>query len=254
MGSYGDEAIKLIRELKRQHDVIPPYRDQSVRDVVAETRYLHGDLPRIRAMADDSLQDAEADESQTEAVLAATNAAWEMHRMAIQRNKRCLLAYHRERLDRIRDAAWELGGGATAHSASASASRLLATAAASTTTATTVVGGGSSSSSNSSISSRALDAGMLPPDVGRNLSPSEHEFLNSYRGLVEKLKGRYLDVDLGGPLVPPKDIFVDVRVMKDLGDVVMGSGAVVRLAKGSQHTVRRSDVEQFITRGYLKQL
>ena len=61
-------------------------------------------------------------------------------------------------------------------------------------------------------------------------------------------------MDLGAPLVPPKDLFVEVRVMRELGEIVTTSGAIARLTKGSQHHLKRTDVEQFITLGYLKQI
>jgi hypothetical protein len=59
--------------------------------------------------------------------------------------------------------------------------------------------------------------GGMPPEIQRNMAPHEHEFLSSYRNILEELKGAFLDVDLGAALVPSKDVFIEVRVMKDIG-------------------------------------
>ena len=60
--TYGDEAIKLIRELKRScshrsidaqspNTVILPYREDTVRDVVAEIRFLGEESARLNKQA-----------------------------------------------------------------------------------------------------------------------------------------------------------------------------------------------------------
>ncbi|KAJ1557689.1 DNA replication protein psf1 [Nowakowskiella sp. JEL0078] len=84
------------------------------------------------------------------------------------------------------------------------------------------------------------------------LSPPEQEFMKDYMGLVTAYKGRFMDIDLGAALVPPKDVFVTVRVVKDgCGEVQTISGPV-RLTKNSQHYLRRTDIEHLITRGFLQ--
>ncbi|TPX67126.1 hypothetical protein SpCBS45565_g04071 [Spizellomyces sp. 'palustris'] len=103
--------------------------------------------------------------------------------------------------------------------------------------------GGGSGSSNAA----------LPADLRRNLSSSEADFIVGYTGLVSEYRGQFLEVDLGAALVPPRDLFVEVRVLKDCGEVMTENGAV-RLVKNSQHYLRRTDVEPFITAGYLKHI
>ena len=51
------------------------------------------------------------------------------------------------------------------------------------------------------------------------LSPEEEEYVREYAELVASLKGKWEDVDLGGTLEPPVDLFVDVRVLKDAGEI-----------------------------------
>ncbi|KAI8817043.1 DNA replication complex GINS protein PSF1 [Fimicolochytrium jonesii] len=99
----------------------------------------------------------------------------------------------------------------------------------------------------------ASSAAAMPADLRRNLSPAEMEFVNGYTALVSSYRSGFLDVDMGAALVPPRDLFVEVRVLKDCGEVQTENGAV-RLVNNSQHYLRRTDVEPFITAGYLRHI
>jgi len=118
----------------------------------------------------------------------ATACALLVNHLAMRRNKRCLLAYHRVRADKIEEAVWAgrdpLEGGA-AGGAEASAA-----------------GGAAGAASAAS-----------------SLSPEEEEFARAYAELVAAYKGRWTDVDLTGSLEPPRDLFVDVRVLMDAGEI-----------------------------------
>ena len=52
---------------------------------------------------------------------------------------------------------------------------------------------------------------------------------------------------------PPRDIFIDVRVLKDAGEIQTEYGSI-NLSKNSQHYVRQADVERLIAQGYLQKL
>jgi len=187
---YGDEGLKLIKQLKRTAAPhLPPYASDSVRSVIAEIKYLHESVQRILTEKNANIQDNQG-----------SMTAGYMGHLATKRNKRCLAAYHRERLDRLATICWEVGG--------------------------------------------------IPGETKHVLSPSETEFAASYRELMAFYKAEYLDIDLGSALIPPKDVFVMVRVLKDCGEVQTESGPV-RLRKDSQHYLKRTDVEGFITQGYL---
>jgi GINS complex subunit 1 len=91
-------------------------------------------------------------------------------------------------------------------------------------------------------------------------------------------KGKWTDIDLTGSLEPPKDLFIDVRVLKDAGEVQTEYGYVypgfalsrewfvksrfsltfrhrsINLTKNSQFYVRLADVERLIAQGYLQRL
>ncbi|GAV28946.1 hypothetical protein PMKS-002424 [Pichia membranifaciens] len=86
-----------------------------------------------------------------------------------------------------------------------------------------------------------------------DLSHHEKVYLEKYVSLVSGVKGVMSEIDLGGDLEPPSDVFIDVRVLKDAGEIMTEYG-VFNLTKDSQFFVRRVDVERLIQQGYLKQL
>ncbi len=86
-----------------------------------------------------------------------------------------------------------------------------------------------------------------------NLSHHEQDYLRKYNDLVSEFKGSLNEIDLGGSLEPPCDVFIDVRVMKDAGEIQTEYG-VFNLTKDSQFFVRQADVERLIQQGYLKKL
>lgn len=90
-------------------------------------------------------------------------------------------------------------------------------------------------------------------DSGSNLSPEEEEYGRRYGELLAAYKGRWTDIDLTGSLEPPRELFVDVRVLKDAGEIQTEYGAI-NLSKNSQFFVRQADVERLISQGYLQKL
>ena len=59
-----------------------------------------------------------------------------------------------------------------------------------------------------------------------SLSPEEEEYVRLYGDMLAAYKGQWTDIDLTGSLVPPRDLFVDVRVLKDAGEVQTEYGYV----------------------------
>ena len=58
------------------------------------------------------------------------------------------------------------------------------------------------------------------------LSPEEEEYVRQYGDLLAVYKGKWTDVDLTGSLEPPRDLFIDVRVLKDAGEIQTEYGCV----------------------------
>ena len=117
----------------------------------------------------------------------ATACALLVNHLCMRRNKRCLLAYHRVRSDKLEEMCWtgiDVLERQQANKANGDA--------------TTSMGSDGSSSS---------------------LSPEEEEFVRQYSDLLAAYKGQWTDIDLTGSLEPPKDLFIDVRVLKDAGEI-----------------------------------
>ncbi|KZV94466.1 GINS complex, Psf1 component [Exidia glandulosa HHB12029] len=136
-----------------------------------------------------------------------------MYDQAMKRNKRILLAYIQSRLDRLRDLYWGAGG-ALAH--------LLGNAA-----------------------------------LRERLSPHEVDFLRQYHDMVVVARAEYEFGDIldltAGIDVPPKELHVDVRVLKDIGDVHTEQGTI-DFRKGQRFQLRRPDIEHLIVQGYLEEI
>ena len=113
----------------------------------------------------------------------------------------------------------------------------------------------SHTNNNSSSSGATSGVGMNGDntlDLRSRLSPHELDFLRSYNDLILSYKTPYLDtLDLASSIsTPPRDLYVDVQVVKDCG-VVFTENGQVEFLKGLRYMVRRSDVERLITQGFL---
>ncbi|KAI0029904.1 GINS complex Psf1 component [Vararia minispora EC-137] len=94
---FGDLATQLVQEARRSTltDTLLKYNDTLVRSIVREQRQL--DTLITQTLAQD-------------VTFTGSNPAALLYQTAIQRNKRCLLAYHSHRTDRLRDMYWAVGG------------------------------------------------------------------------------------------------------------------------------------------------
>ena len=94
---FGQKSTELLKELKRSKDgTLPPYNEDGVRQVLEEMKSLF-------------------DENQKEVRLVAGGeqglfSGIQLRHACLERNQRCLLAYIYNRMTRIRDYRWELGG------------------------------------------------------------------------------------------------------------------------------------------------
>ncbi|KAJ3344595.1 DNA replication protein psf1 [Kappamyces sp. JEL0680] len=131
------ESLKLIHEAirTRESPFIPPYRD----DIVANT------------------------------------AGAMIKQLYIERAKRCVLAYQRERINRYIDLFWECG---------------------------------------------ATSSTVLPEKSRLAASHAETALVKDYQELVTTWKGLWLDIDVGASIIPPKDVFIEIRVLQDCGEVI----------------------------------
>ena len=193
---YAEEAVKLAREAKRTTDIISPYNTSVVRSITREIRLLHEE-------AQTTVQDLRkrcADNNDHSALAEV----WVQH-LSLKRNKRVLMAYHRQRLEKCKEFCWDLGG--------------------------------------------------VPREIKNCLSQPEAEFCKEYIQLMNSYKTYFTEIDLSAgnssSLVPPKDLLIEVRVLKDCG-VIQTENGTLALTRGSQFFVRRTDVEKLISQGFLK--
>lgn len=88
--------------------------------------------------------------------------------------------------------------------------------------------------------------------LGDNVSGGERLFLQGYNRLL----GEYCDsvnLDLTADVAPPKDLFIEVRVVRDCGRVLTDTG-VVHLKPGTAHFLKREYVEHLIRQGALQHI
>ncbi|XP_014557739.1 hypothetical protein COCVIDRAFT_96482 [Bipolaris victoriae FI3] len=215
---YGEAANKLVQNAKRTLALphLPPYASELTRSIVREVRDLDKDVSSILAPYSGSFNPSASPE---------TACALLVNHLCMRRNKRCLLAYHRVRSDKLEEYCWEgidvlEQQGSKDHAAEATRGSTLGT------------GGGREESS---------------------LSPEEEEYVRQYSDLLAAYKGQWTDIDLTGSLEPPRDLFIDVRVLKDAGEIQTEYGSIT-LTKNSQFYVRQGDVERLIAQGYLQRL
>jgi GINS complex subunit 1 len=175
-----------VQHAKRTQNLahLPPYQTEIVRAVTREVRDLDKDVSNILQPFNGSF-DPSAD--------PATACSLLVNHLCMRRNKRCLLAYHRTRTDKLEELVW-------------SGVDVLESATQADRAGLGESGVGSADPNNSE-------------GQGSSLSPEEEEYVRQYGDLLAAYKGQWTDIDLTGSLEPPRDLFVDVRVVKDAGEI-----------------------------------
>ncbi|KAI3543455.1 EF-1 guanine nucleotide exchange domain-containing protein [Colletotrichum abscissum] len=202
---YGDLGNKLVQHAKRTQNLshLPAYQAEIVRAVTREVRDLEKDVTEVLEPFQGSFDPA---------ANQATACTVLVNYLSMRRNKRCVLAYHRTRTDKLEELAWkgvdvlDLAGQQVRGNAGSST-------------------GGPNGNADGPTSS---------------LSPQEEEYVRQYGDLLAAYKGQWTDIDLTGSLEPPRDLFIDVRVLKDAGEIQTEYGAI-NLTKNSQFYVRQGD-------------
>lgn len=138
-----------------------------------------------------------------------------VNHLSMRRNKRCLLAYHRTRTDKLEELVWN--------------------------------GSDVADLSGQQLREAGAGTGAMPPGGGdgstSSLSPQEEDYVRQYGDLLAAYKGQWTDIDLTGSLQPPRDLFIDVRVLKDAGEIQTEYGYV-----GWRFSLRDCSIAEFFTR------
>lgn len=216
---YGDIANKLILDAKRTAGLseIPLYQTDFVKDIVKEIMELNKDAEYLG-------EEQRMEQEFTEEQLKINQCQLFVTHLCMRRNKRCLLAYQKLRADKVGEFTW-LNVDPTSETNKAHAG----------------------------ISNNAIYTNYTTQLSLDNLSHPEVDYFKNYQDLVMNYKSNFADIDLSGDLEPPTNIFIDVRVLKDGGEVQTEYGSF-NLIKDSQFYVRKSDVERLIHQGYLEVL
>lgn len=219
---YGDTALLLIQDSRRSQQTshLPKYQTSLVRHVSLETRQLGAAITAAASQA------GSISLSQDKALVCSLT----VQHLAAKRNKRCLLAYHMQRCERLGEMWWEAGG---------ALAFLL----------------NPGTSAGGDVLSTSSELSTDPKDLRSALSPQETDFLRGYSDLHLEYKSQFLDVlDLAASVNnPPTELYVDVRVVKDCGTVYTEMGAI-EFTRGQRYLVRRGDVERLIVQGFLEEV
>lgn len=221
---YGEQGNKLVIDAKRTHNLphLPPYATTTVRAVTKEVRDLEREsnallAPYAYPNSQSSNSGTPIKSSFNPADDPATACALMVSHLSMRRDKRCLMAYHKTRTDKLEEMCW------------------------------------------AGIDVAEIQQAAVGPSAGRqndatsSLSAEEEQYVHQYSDLLAAYKGQWTDIDLAGSLEPPRDIFIDVRVLKDAGEIQTEYGSIT-LTKNSQFYVRQGDVERLIQQGYLQRL
>ncbi|KAK8725450.1 hypothetical protein OTU49_010863 [Cherax quadricarinatus] len=125
---------------------------------------------------------------------------------ALERNKRCLLAYLYNRLERIKAMRWEFGS-------------------------------------------------ILPAEIRANICEPEVQWFSRYnKNLAAYMRslGEGTGLDLTQDTKPPKNLYVEVRCLKDYGEFEIEEGDIVVLQKNTTHYLPMSHCQHLIRQGILE--
>ena len=93
---------------------------------------------------------------------------------------------------------------------------------------------------------------ILPQHIGENMSPSEHKYFEDYIEALDTYNKSSCGMDLTVDLNPPKELFIEVRVKKDMGVVILPDSGEVNLQRNTVHLLRRNEVDAFIKQGIVE--
>lgn len=263
--NYGSFGRELLLELKRTDpksstssssgsndgiNSIPPYNDRLVsstlQDLKLHVQALNEQVEAASASAA-SIGNNNSQQQTNRKASMEVRPSLLLQEAAIQRNKRCLLAYHFIRMQRIQQIHyWQ-----TAESVS---------------TATLSNASDGIVGNNNNRNKHTTAAPII-----KNLSPAENEFLDTYKHIVSKYVTNVLSppnnfamntgiVDLRScAVVPPLTMDrVVVRVIDETpfhpGPVVLESGQTVSLVAGGTYYLQYNDCETYIRAGSLRLL
>lgn len=93
----------------------------------------------------------------------------------------------------------------------------------------------------------------LPEEIQEKLSHLEKDYFRRHSAALESYMSK-VDLNLNVDMVPPKDPYIKVRVLDDLGEGIVVSDKAANFARHSMHFLKRTDAEPYISRGLMEEL
>ena len=98
----------------------------------------------------------------------------------------------------------------------------------------------------------------LPDHINENLSQSERSYYKEYLSAIDQLNQDYSvgssSLDLTVDLTPPKELYIEVRIKKNYGAVMLPESGEVHLQRNTTHLLRRSEVDHLIKQGIVAEI
>ena len=102
----------------------------------------------------------------------------------------------------------------------------------------------------------------IPDHLIEKMSPAELQYFKTYlenletynKSVSNMFSNDSNNIDLTVDFNPPKDLFIEVRVQKDYGMVVLPESGEVRLQRNGTYLLRRCEVDNLIKRGIMAEV
>lgn len=94
---------------------------------------------------------------------------------------------------------------------------------------------------------------VLPQEIEEKLTDPERRYFKNYSSSIQSYMRQMENLDLTVDMVPPKDPYIKVRVLEDIGVTAIGDRDT-NLACHSIHFLKRTDAEHYILQGMMEEL
>ncbi|XP_045807095.1 DNA replication complex GINS protein PSF1-like [Trifolium pratense] len=95
---------------------------------------------------------------------------------------------------------------------------------------------------------------VIPKEIEEKFDHWEEEYFKKHSSALKSYMSKVL-VDLTVDMVPPKDPYIQVRVLEDIREgIVLTDDKNLNFARHSMHFLKRTDAEKYIPRGLMEEL
>jgi hypothetical protein len=91
----------------------------------------------------------------------------------------------------------------------------------------------------------------LPPHMKLVIDDKDKKYYDDYLNIINKYAKTqsFINMDLNKDLTPPKDLYIEVRAINDIGVLNLKDGNSLFIKKNCSYLMKRSDVEDHIRNG-----